>query len=205
MYSVLGWFYLTVLPGWLGLDDRRPRRLAVGDRQVGAHLPRASRCSPGSSPARSARPARAPSGTRTRSCPASARSRSTACCSRSSCSSPSRASRSPSNPLDVARVGVAAARLLRRHVDRRVPRRATGSASPTTATPRWRSPRRATTSSSPSPSSIARVRRHLGPGPRRHDRPAHRGARPASGWSTWRSGRSAAGTADPDRPRQAER
>ena len=29
-FAALGWFYLAVLPGWLGLPTRRPRRLAVG-------------------------------------------------------------------------------------------------------------------------------------------------------------------------------
>ena len=48
MYSVLGWFYLSVLPGWLGLDTGRPRRRHVVHRQVGARSSSASRCSPGS-------------------------------------------------------------------------------------------------------------------------------------------------------------
>ena len=38
MFAVLGWFYLSVLPGWLGLD-RPPSHLAVADRQIGADLP----------------------------------------------------------------------------------------------------------------------------------------------------------------------
>ena len=33
MYSVLGWFYLEVLPGWLGLDTEELDVIDVGDRQ----------------------------------------------------------------------------------------------------------------------------------------------------------------------------
>ena len=155
MYSVLGWFYLTVLPGWLGLDTADLDVSMWDDRQVGAHLPRhpAARRVPHPHHRRGPQGHRVVRGAR--SCPASGRSPCTACCSRSSCCSRSRASRSPTNPLDVARVAVPAARLLRPHVDRLVPRRATASASPTTATPRWRSPRPATTSSWPSPCRIA--------------------------------------------------
>ena len=39
-YAVLGYFYLEVLPGWLGLDTDRPRRVHVGHRQDRADLPR---------------------------------------------------------------------------------------------------------------------------------------------------------------------
>ena len=39
-FAGLGWFYLSVLPGWLGLDADRHRRLDVGHRPVGADLPR---------------------------------------------------------------------------------------------------------------------------------------------------------------------
>ena len=40
MFAVLGWFYLSVLPGWLGLSQTAHRRLPLGHRQVGADLPR---------------------------------------------------------------------------------------------------------------------------------------------------------------------
>ena len=40
MFAVLGWFYLSVLPGWLGLDQTDHQHLAVADRQIGADLPR---------------------------------------------------------------------------------------------------------------------------------------------------------------------
>ena len=39
-FSAYGWFLLTVLPGWVGLDGTLPRRVAVVDRPVGADLPR---------------------------------------------------------------------------------------------------------------------------------------------------------------------
>ena len=39
-FAALGWFYLDVLPGWLGPGHRRPRRLALADRQVRPDLPR---------------------------------------------------------------------------------------------------------------------------------------------------------------------
>ena len=40
VFAVLGWFYLSVLPGWLGLAADHHQHLAVADRQVGADLPR---------------------------------------------------------------------------------------------------------------------------------------------------------------------
>ena len=40
MFAVLGWFYLSVLPGWLGMKPDRHRHFDVADRQVGADLPR---------------------------------------------------------------------------------------------------------------------------------------------------------------------
>ena len=39
MFAVLGWFYLSVLPGWLGLEQTTDHHLALADRQVGADLP----------------------------------------------------------------------------------------------------------------------------------------------------------------------
>ena len=98
MFSVLGWFYLTVLPGWLGLETAEPGRVDVGDRQVGAHLPG----HPAARRVPDPHHRRGPQGHRVvraaPSCPASGPSRSTGCCSRSSCCSPCRASRSPRTP-----------------------------------------------------------------------------------------------------------
>ena len=76
----------------------RARGLDVGIAEVGAGLPRHPARSPATSPARSASGPAAASGTRRRSCRGSARPPSTACCSRSSSSSPSRARRSPATP-----------------------------------------------------------------------------------------------------------
>ena len=39
MFAVLGWFYLSVLPGWLGLPANRHLHFALADREVGADLP----------------------------------------------------------------------------------------------------------------------------------------------------------------------
>ena len=39
MFAVLGWFYLSVLPGWLGLEQTSDLDLALADRQVSADLP----------------------------------------------------------------------------------------------------------------------------------------------------------------------
>ena len=38
-YSLLGWFYLSVLPGWLGLDQQVLERRALADRQGRARVP----------------------------------------------------------------------------------------------------------------------------------------------------------------------
>ncbi len=156
---------------------RRPRRVDVGDRQVGAHLPGHPARWPGSSPAPSARPARAPSGTRTPSCPGSARSPSTGCCSPSSCSSPSRASRSPTTPStspaspsrcsSTSRSCGAASFVTGYRLGFPYDRNA--SVAFTAAGQQLRAGHRRV---------HRRVRRHLGPGPRRHHRAAHRGPRP---------------------------
>ena len=94
MFGVLGWFYLDLLPGWLGLDTASvsfsPWEIALSVVIfLGIPLPPAT-CRGGSGSA-----ARAASGTRASSCPRSARSRCTDCCSRSSCCSRCRARRSP--------------------------------------------------------------------------------------------------------------
>ena len=94
-YSFLGYFYLTVLPGWLGLDTQGLRGRHLAGREDGADLPR--------HPARRRLPHppdRHPP-TRTRLVRAavhpagSRRSPSTASCSRSCSCSRSRATRSP--------------------------------------------------------------------------------------------------------------
>ena len=111
---VLGWFYLTVLPGWLGLEPGLEVS-HLGDRAEGADLPRhpARRRLP--HPPRRRPRRRGRDWYEQRSCRGSARSRSTGCCSRSCCCSRSRATRS----RPAARRGAdrpAAARLLRAHV-----------------------------------------------------------------------------------------
>ena len=68
-FSLLGWFYLSVLPGWLGLRTDRARRVGLGDRPQRPDLPRASRCWPASSPVGSARGPRGGTGTRRRLIP----------------------------------------------------------------------------------------------------------------------------------------
>ena len=39
-YSVLGWLFLTVVPGWFGADTHDDRHLDGPDREERAHLPR---------------------------------------------------------------------------------------------------------------------------------------------------------------------
>ncbi len=97
MFAVLGWFYLSVLPGWLGLEqttiDASPWQIAksvlifLGIPLLAGFLTR-----------RSAKKSRAAPGMRRSSCPVSARGRCTACCSPSSSCSRCRAIRSPPNP-----------------------------------------------------------------------------------------------------------
>ncbi len=83
MFGVLGWFYLDLLPGWLGLGTASVDFSALGDRQVRARSSSASRCSPAISAASWASAPVAGTGTSRSSCRASARSPCTACCSRS--------------------------------------------------------------------------------------------------------------------------
>jgi ACR3 family arsenite transporter len=82
-YSILGYFYLQLLPSWLGLDTAT---LWVSHWQ------------PATSPAYGANEPVESTGTNTDSCPASAPGRSTGCCSPSSSSSPSRVRPSPVAP-----------------------------------------------------------------------------------------------------------
>lgn len=92
MYTVLGWFYLDLLPGWLGLETQS---LDVGMWPIAKSvliflgIPLVA----GFLRVPSWRPARAPTGTSTRSSPASAPSPSTGCCSPSWCCSRCRATR----------------------------------------------------------------------------------------------------------------
>ena len=46
-FAALGWFYLQVLPGWLGLRQTHARRLRLGHRRSRCWSSSASRCSPG--------------------------------------------------------------------------------------------------------------------------------------------------------------
>ena len=95
MFAVLGWFYLSVLPGWLGLEqttiDTSPWQIAksvlifLGIPLLAGFLSRFF----------GERAKGAATGTTTSSSPRSAPGRSTVCCSPSSCSSRCRANRSP--------------------------------------------------------------------------------------------------------------
>ena len=105
-FAALGWFYLSVLPGWLGLAqsalDVSPWAIA---RSVLVFLGRAA------APRLPLPPGRRDGGgaerrTRSPSCRGSARGPSTGCSSPSSCSSRSRVTRSPSRPWDVARIAL---------------------------------------------------------------------------------------------------
>ena len=93
-FGALGWFYLSVLPGLARPAAGDPRRLALADRRPRWSCSSASRCSSVSSRGGWARSVGGERHTSSRSCRASGRGRSTACSSRSSCSSPSRATRS---------------------------------------------------------------------------------------------------------------
>ena len=97
-FAFLGYFYLEVLPGWLGLDQAALDVSVWSIAEVRPDLPRHP--APGRVP--HPHPRRARQGPRLvrrrRSCPGSARPRCTGCCSPSSCSSPSRATPSPASP-----------------------------------------------------------------------------------------------------------
>jgi len=95
-FAALGWFYLELLPGWLGLDTSS---LDVSVWEIARSVliflgiprwPATSTARWGSAPA-------AGSGTRNGCCRGSAPPRSTGCCSRSSSCSRSRATRSPAS------------------------------------------------------------------------------------------------------------
>ena len=115
-YSLLGYFYLELLPGWLGLDTDGLDIIDVGDRQSRSSSSSASRSLAGFLTRAIGERSKGTSGTRSASCRGSDRSRCTACCSRSSSCSRCRATRSPANPLDVAAHRPAAAGLFRDHV-----------------------------------------------------------------------------------------
>jgi len=95
-FAALGYFYLQLLPGWIGLS-KTALDVSVWDIAKSSWSSSASRCSPASSPAPSASGPAAATGTSRGFCPGSARSRSTACCSPSSCCSRYRAPPSPAS------------------------------------------------------------------------------------------------------------
>ena len=105
-FAGLGWFYLSVLPGLARPRADRHRRLDLGDRPLRPHLPRHPARSRATSPDVWASGGVGEPGTRRRSSRASDRGRSTGCSSRSSSSSPCRASAITSRPLDVARIAL---------------------------------------------------------------------------------------------------
>ena len=158
-FGLLGWFYLDLLPGWLGLGDGQRLDISVwqialnvviflgvpllagfltrrvGEKKMGRERLRGER-----------------------SCRGSARGPCTGCCSRSSSSSPCRGRRSPrsrwTSPGSRCRCWCTS-----RSCSSAPSSSARPSAWPTTAPRPWRSPRRATTSSwpsrSPSPPSAS--------------------------------------------------
>ena len=162
-FSLLGYFYLTVLPGWLGLDTRRLRGRHLGGRAHRADLPR--------HPARRRVPhpphraeAQGPRLVRPRVHPAHRADHALrpAVHDRAAVRDPGR-----HDHLTAARRRPhrrAAARLLRRHVGRRLRDREAHRASPTRRPPASASPSPPTTSSSRSPSASA----SSAPPPARH-------------------------------------
>ena len=93
-FAGLGWFYLQVLPGWLGLSTQRlevSTGAIAGSVLVFLGIPLLA----GFLTRLLGERARGREWYEAPSCPASARSPSTACCSPSSSSSPSRGRRSP--------------------------------------------------------------------------------------------------------------
>ena len=80
LYSALAFFYLQVLPGWLGLQTTS-LHVSIAESPARWQYSSASRWSPGTSPAPSASGPRAGNGTRPSFCPRSGRSRCTGCCS----------------------------------------------------------------------------------------------------------------------------
>ena len=177
-FGALGWFYLQVLPGWLGLSTTDAGLLRRRDRRCRCWSSSASRWSPASSPARSASGPRAATGTRAGSCRGSARSRSTGCCSRSSCCSRCRATPSPPSPLRRRPHRAAAAGLLRAHVRRRRSCSARGSRLGYAEDRDAGVHRRRQQLRARHRRRHRHLRRHLRPGAGRRRRPAHRGARP---------------------------
>ena len=93
-YSLLGYFYLELLPGWLGLEQAAIH-FSVGAVARAVAVSWVCRSSPDTSPAGGAKPAEAASGTRASFSPASVPLRCGGCCSRSSSCSRCRATRSP--------------------------------------------------------------------------------------------------------------
>ena len=106
MFAALGWFYLSVLPGWLGLERRPPSAPRRGRSPNPCWSSSASPCSPAISPDVSARTPKDATGTSRRSCPESDRGRSTACCSPSSFSLRCKGHQITSRPLDVLRIAM---------------------------------------------------------------------------------------------------
>ena len=91
-FGLLGWFYLDLLPGWLGLGDGQHLDISVWKIALNvAHLPRRSPARRLPHPPRRREEAGPHVVRGRRSCPGSALGRCTVCCSRSSSSSPSRA------------------------------------------------------------------------------------------------------------------
>ena len=96
-FAGLGWFYLNVLPGWLGLEQTGINA-STWDIARSVLIFLAYPCLRVSSPAAWGRRRRAAPGMRSASSPPSARSPCTGCCSQSSCSSRCRVTRSPATP-----------------------------------------------------------------------------------------------------------
>ena len=177
MFAVLGWFYLSVLPGWLGLPQTSitasPWQIAKSVL-IFLGIPPAGRLS---LPAPRRTRQRTPGGTRSGSFPPSDRGRSTDCCSPSSFSSRYRRT-DHHPPWDVARIALpllayfaimwGGGYLLGAALHLGYPRTTTLAFTAAATTSNWPSPSR-----SP-PGATSRS------GAGRRGRPAHRGSRSGS-------------------------
>ena len=154
-FGVLGWFYLSVLPGWLGLSGAE---LDVSAWDIAAQRARsssASRCSPATSPAASASAPRAATWYEDRFLPRIGPAALYGLLFTIVILFALQGDAITSRPLDVVRIALPLLVVLRAHVGRLLRPRPGHRPRLRSAPPRWRSPPPATTSNSPSPSRSA--------------------------------------------------